>query len=93
MPIRIPDHLPARQTLEQEGVMVMDSTRAARQDIRPLQIGLLNLMPNKERTETQFAPADRRYPAAGRPDAGARDRPPGQEHARGLPQELLFHLE
>ena len=35
--------------------MVMDSSRAARQDIRPLQIGLLNLMPNKERTETQFA--------------------------------------
>jgi homoserine O-succinyltransferase len=55
MPIRIPDHLPARETLEQEGVVVMDSTRAARQDIRPLQIGLLNLMPNKQRTETQFA--------------------------------------
>lgn len=54
MPIRIPDHLPARKTLEAEGVMVMDSTRAGRQDIRPLQIGLLNLMPNKERTETQF---------------------------------------
>ncbi|WDR03773.1 homoserine O-succinyltransferase [Devosia algicola] len=55
MPIRIPDDLPARKTLEREGVNVMDSTRAARQDIRPLQIGLLNLMPNKERTETQFA--------------------------------------
>ncbi|KKB10561.1 homoserine O-succinyltransferase [Devosia geojensis] len=55
MPIRIPDNLPARQTLEREGVVVMDSTRAARQDIRPLQIGLLNLMPNKERTETQFS--------------------------------------
>lgn len=55
MPIRIPDHLPAAKTLESEGVMVMDSSRAARQDIRPLQIGLLNLMPNKERTETQFA--------------------------------------
>jgi len=55
MPIRIPDNLPARKTLESEGVVVMDSTRAARQDIRPLQIGLLNLMPNKERTETQFA--------------------------------------
>jgi homoserine O-succinyltransferase len=55
MPIRIPDDLPARKTLEAEGVMVMDSARAARQDIRPLQIGLLNLMPNKERTETQFA--------------------------------------
>ncbi|WP_417309583.1 homoserine O-succinyltransferase [Devosia sp.] len=55
MPIRIPDDLPARKTLETEGVTVMDSSRAARQDIRPLQIGLLNLMPNKERTETQFA--------------------------------------
>lgn len=55
MPIRIPNRLPARKTLEAEGVAVMDSTRAERQDIRPLQIGLLNLMPNKERTETQFA--------------------------------------
>jgi homoserine O-succinyltransferase len=55
MPIRIPDNLPARKTLETEGVVVMDSSRASRQDIRPLQIGLLNLMPNKERTETQFA--------------------------------------
>ncbi len=55
MPIRIPNDLPARKTLEREGVVVMDSARAARQDIRPLQIGLLNLMPNKERTETQFA--------------------------------------
>jgi homoserine O-succinyltransferase len=55
MPIRIPDDLPARRTLEAEGVTVMDSSRAARQDIRPLQIGLLNLMPNKERTETQFS--------------------------------------
>ena len=55
MPIRIPDQLPARKILENEGVSVMDSARAARQDIRPLEIGLLNLMPNKERTETQFA--------------------------------------
>jgi homoserine O-succinyltransferase len=55
MPIRIPDNLPARRTLESEGVYVMDSSRAARQDIRPLEFGLLNLMPNKERTETQFA--------------------------------------
>ena len=55
MPIRIPDNLPARKTLEQEGVNVMDSTRAARQDIRPLEIGLLNLMPNKIETEAQIA--------------------------------------
>ena len=55
MPIRIPDNLPARAILEAENVDVMDSSRATRQDIRPLRIGLLNLMPNKQRTETQFA--------------------------------------
>ncbi len=55
MPIRIPEDLPARETLLREGVSVMDMSAAARQDIRPLQIGLLNLMPNKIRTETQFA--------------------------------------
>jgi homoserine O-succinyltransferase len=55
MPIKIPNDLPARATLEQEGVMVMSEDSALRQDIRPLRIGLLNLMPNKIRTETQFA--------------------------------------
>jgi homoserine O-succinyltransferase len=55
MPIRIPDKLPARETLIKEGVMVMDETIATRQDIRPMKIGLLNLMPNKIRTETQIA--------------------------------------
>ncbi len=55
MPIKIPTNLPARATLEKEGVMVMDDDEAARQDIRPLRVGLLNLMPNKQRTETQFA--------------------------------------
>ena len=55
MPIRIPDELPARRILEKEGVMVMGEASANRQDIRPLQIGLLNLMPNKIKTETQFA--------------------------------------
>lgn len=55
MPIRIPNDLPARRTLEQEGVMVMTEASAKRQDIRPLRIGLLNLMPNKIKTETQFA--------------------------------------
>ncbi len=55
MPIKIPDNLPARATLDAEGVMVMRETDAVRQDIRPLRIGLLNLMPNKIRTETQIA--------------------------------------
>lgn len=55
MPIKIPDDLPARRKLETEGVMVMRAADAVRQDIRPLQIGLLNLMPNKITTETQIA--------------------------------------
>ena len=55
MPIKIPDTLPARALLEREGVMVMSESTAVRQDIRPLRIGLLNLMPDKIATETQLA--------------------------------------
>lgn len=55
MPIKIPETLPAFDVLSSEGVMVMGQGRADRQDIRPLQIGLLNLMPKKIQTETQFA--------------------------------------
>ncbi|GMG81449.1 homoserine O-succinyltransferase [Paralimibaculum aggregatum] len=55
MPIKIPAQLPAHDVLRREGVMVMSEETAERQDIRPLQIALLNLMPNKVRTETQFA--------------------------------------
>ena len=55
MPIKIPDQLPAFQTLIAEGVPVMTDSAAIRQDIRPLQIGLLNLMPNKIKTELQMA--------------------------------------
>src|SRR5262249_15721485 len=55
VPIRIPNQLPAHDVLVREGVSVMDERTAMRQDIRPMQIGLLNLMPNKIRTETQFA--------------------------------------
>jgi len=55
MPIKLPSDLPAFDILTKEGVMVMEEGRAARQDIRPLRIGLLNLMPKKIQTETQFA--------------------------------------
>lgn len=55
MPIKIPADLPAHDVLRREGVMVMSEETALRQDIRPLQIGLLNLMPKKVQTETQFA--------------------------------------
>ncbi len=55
MPIKLPDTLPAYDVLSREGVMVMPEDHAAKQDIRPLRIGLLNLMPKKIQTETQFA--------------------------------------
>ncbi|SIT75902.1 homoserine O-succinyltransferase [Pontibaca methylaminivorans] len=55
MPIKIPENLPAYDVLTREGVMVMSEDEAGRQDIRPLRIGLLNLMPMKIETETQFA--------------------------------------
>lgn len=55
MPIRIPADLPAYDVLSNEGVMVMSEDQADRQDIRPLRIALLNLMPKKIQTENQFA--------------------------------------
>ena len=54
MPITLPRDLPAFDVLDREGVMVMSEDQAHRQDIRPLRIGLLNLMPMKITTETQF---------------------------------------
>ena len=72
MPIKIPEDLPARPILEGENIFVMTEGRANRQDIRPLEIAIVNLMPTKIATETQlarllgFAPgypeeADRKY--------------------------------
>ena len=55
MPIKLPRTLPAYDVLSREGVMVMDEDLASAQDIRPLRIGLLNLMPKKIATENQFA--------------------------------------
>ena len=55
MPIRLPSDLPAFDVLKDEGVMVMSRKDADRQDIRPLRIALLNLMPMKIQTENQFA--------------------------------------
>lgn len=55
MPIRIPNNLPAVKILQEENIFVMTETRATRQDIRPLKILLLNLMPTKIQTETQFS--------------------------------------
>ena len=55
MPIKIPNNLPAAEVLHQENIFVMPEDRAISQDIRPLQILLLNLMPKKIQTETQLS--------------------------------------
>ncbi len=54
MPITIPNKLPVKQILEEENIFVMDDNRALSQDIRPLNILILNLMPEKEKTEAQL---------------------------------------
>ena len=54
MPIRVQNDLPVKEILEQENIFVMDEYRAAHQEIRPISIGLLNLMPLKEDTELQI---------------------------------------
>ncbi len=54
MPIRIPDKLPATKALRSENIFVMSETKAMHQDIRPLKIAIVNLMPTKITTETQL---------------------------------------
>lgn len=54
MPIIIPKELPAYQSLTKEKIFIMDKERAGSQDIRPIEIAILNLMPTKEETETQL---------------------------------------
>lgn len=54
MPIKVPDNLPAKEILAAENIFVMDESVAFHQDIRPLRIAILNLMPTKETTETQL---------------------------------------
>ncbi len=54
MPIKIPDNLPVRKDLEKEGIFLMEEERAMHQDIRPLKIAVLNLMPTKMQTEMQL---------------------------------------
>ena len=77
MPIKIPNQLPATSVLTSENIFVMTETRAITQDIRPLQILLLNLMPTKIETETQLARVDRPQ------------RPRVQEHLPGPHAGLL----
>lgn len=54
MPINIPDNLPAKEVLLAENIFIMDQEKAIKQDIRPLNIAILNLMPEKQKAETHF---------------------------------------
>ena len=54
MPIKIQNDLPVKEILEKENLFVVDENRATHQDIRPLQLCILNLMPKKEETELQL---------------------------------------
>lgn len=54
MPIKVHNNLPAKKIMEKENIFIMDEERAVSQDIRPLQVAILNLMPLKEDTEVQF---------------------------------------
>ena len=54
MPIKTQSDLPAKEILEKENIFVMDETRAMHQDIRPIRIGIVNLMPVKQDTELQL---------------------------------------
>ena len=68
MPLNLPDKLPAIELLKEENIFVMTETRAMTQDIRPLKILMLNLMPQKIATETQIARLIGNTPLQAKPD-------------------------
>ncbi len=67
MPIKVQSDLPAKEILENENIFVMDENRALHQDIRPLQVCILNLMPVKQDTELQLLRALSTPPASNQP--------------------------
>ena len=89
MPIKIPADLPAHDVLRREGVQVMSEETARRQDIRPLQIGLLEPDAEEGPDRDPVRPADRRDAAADRPHADPHDRAPVQEHLGRAPRGVL----
>ena len=68
MPIKVQGDLPAKEILERENIFVMDENRAMHQDIRPIQILIVNLMPLKEETELQLLAIPFQYAAPDRCD-------------------------
>ena len=89
MPIKIPNELPAVKTLTEENIFVMTETRAITQDIRPLKLLILNLMPTKIDTETQLS---RLLGFAGRDRTDAHAHPCFPQHRRGAYARILSNL-
>lgn len=89
MPIKIADSLPARAVLESENIFVMTEHRATTQDIRPLRIGLLNLMPLKIITETQILRCLSNTPIQIEVDLIQTRNVPFQKYAGGSSSHLL----
>ena len=92
MPLIIPRELPAYRALSDENVFVMHRERAHSQDIRPLRILILNLMPTKIVTETQLAPPAGQQPAAGAADLFADGYPQHHPHPARTHEGILQDL-
>lgn len=80
MPIKIQSDLPAREILDNENIFVMDEYRAMLQNIRPLQICILNLMPVKQDTELAASSVAVQYAAAGGRDLYENEQPSVSEY-------------
>ena len=91
MPIKTQSDLPAKAILEHENIFVMDENRAIHQDIRPIEIGILNLMPLKEDTELQLLRSLSNTPAGGCdfPHSG---QPRVEKHIQKPPEQILSAL-
>ena len=81
MPLNLPDKLPAIELLKEENIFVIDNSRATQQDIRPLRIVILNLMPLKITTETDLGASAFQYSASGGNLVHEDKKPYFQEHS------------
>ena len=80
MPIKIQGELPVKEILEKENIFVMDETRAVHQDIRPIQILILNLMPLKRRNRAPASPLSFQHSPSGRRHIYGCGKPCGKKH-------------
>ena len=90
MPIKIPNNLPAFSTLVNENIFVMADEKASRQDIRPLKVAIVNLMPTKIVTETQLLRLLSNTPLQVDIENG---NPQSEKHLAGASCELLHYIQ